>query len=252
MFLVKDKKGYFRLFEKVNGKRCYLKYIGKDPSEYLASLEKGNEILEVIKRYPDLAIKGSGQAILSEYKRRQITKTSIPDKVYKTIVIDPPWPMEKIVREVVPITQQYDFEYATMTLDEIKRLPIPQIADTNCHIYLWTTQKYLPVSFDILEYWGAKYIFTMTWHKNGGFQPFNLPQYNSEFVLFGRIGSLNFETTKQFFTCFKGERREHYRKPIEFDELVRHVSPEPRMDYFGREVKEGFDSFGHETDKFKV
>lgn len=248
-YLLKDKRGYYRLFETINGRTRYLRYIGKDPSSYLAELKRGKQVLKATIEYPDLAVKG-GQAALTEYKRRKISKVKISNKTYKTIIVDPPWPVEKIARNVSP--NQYEFEYPTMTLEEIADLPIPTLADKEgCHIYLWTTQKFLPVSFGILAGWGAKYIFTMVWHKNGGFQPFNLPQYNSEFVLFGKIGSLDFINTKQFFTCFNGVRREHSRKPIEFDDIVRRVSPEPRYDYFSRELKEGFEQYGNEADKFK-
>ncbi len=249
--LKKSKKGYYSLYERILGKERCIKYIGKDPAPYYASLEKGAEINEATKRYPDLATRGSGQAILAEYKRRTLQKQNLPDKLYKTIVIDPPWPVEKIIRKVVPITQQYDFEYAVMTLEEIAALPLPDFADKEgCHVYLWATEKFLPMAFDILRQWGVNYIFTLVWHKNGGFQPFGLPQYNCEFVLFGKIGSLPFLTTRAFNCCFTADRREHSRKPQEFDDLIRRVSPEPRLEWFGRELKAGFDTIGAEKDKF--
>ena len=90
----------------------------------------------------------------------------------------------------------------------------------------------------------------MVWHKPGGFQPYGLPQYNCEFVLFGRMGSLPFTETKQFSTCFDGKRREHSRKPDGFYDTVRRVSPGPRIDVFSRERRDGFDSWGDEVDKF--
>ena len=108
----------------------------------------------------------------------------------------------------------------------------------------------MPFAFDILRQWGVSYIFTLVWHKNGGFQPFGLPQYNCEFVLFGKIGTLAFLTTKAFNCCFVGDRREHSRKPKEFDDLIRRVSPEPRLEWFGRELKDGFDTLGAEKEKF--
>lgn len=250
MFLRKTKNCYYELFEWVNGKARYIKYIGKDPSAYYATLEKGQEIKEATDRYPDLRMLGSPQAILAEYKRRIIDTPTLPDTKYKTIVIDPPWPMDKIVRDVVPINQQYDFDYAVMSIKEIRALPIEKVADDDCHLYLWTTQKFLPVSFEIMEYWGFKYIFTMTWHKNGGFQPFGLPQYNSEFVLFGRKGSLPFLTTKGFSTCFDAKRNAHSQKPDEFYNTIRDTSPEPRLDYFSRQKRTGFEQFGAEVGKF--
>jgi N6-adenosine-specific RNA methylase IME4 len=170
----------------------------------------------------------------------------MPTDKYRTIVVDPPWPIEKIEREVAITQQQLD--YKTWAIDKIRDLPLP--TDEVCHLYLWTTQRYLPISFSILQGWGFTYIFTMVWHKNGGFQPFNLPQYNCEFVLFGHKGTLPFLTTKNFFTCFSAPRREHSRKPDEFYDLVRRVSPEPRIDIFSREKREGFDQYGDEPNKF--
>jgi len=167
---------------------------------------------------------------------------------YRTIVIDPPWPVEKILRDVTP--NQVEFDYPTMTIEKIKAINVQDIADEGCHLYLWTTQKFLPVSFEIMQVWGFDYIFTMVWHKNGGFQPFNLPQYNCEFVLFGRKGGLPFNETKNFFTCFNGKRREHSRKPSEFMDVVRRVSPEPRIELFSREKSDGFEQYGNETKRF--
>ena len=226
------------------------KRTAKDLGVSRPTISRDIKIATAIEEYPELASKQSGQAVLTEYKRKQVGTIPTPQGKYRTIVIDPPWDIDKIVREVSP--NQYDYDYATMSIEEIKALPIPELAfDDGTHLYLWTTQKYLPVAFDIMKGWGFNYIFVMVWHKAGGFQPFNLPQYNCEFVLFGRKGSLDFLDTKNFFTCFSGKRREHSRKPIEFDDLIRRVSPEPRIDYFSREEKEGFISYGNETNKFK-
>lgn len=245
MFLVKDTKGYYHLKEYINGKQRYVRYIGKDPSAYYASLEKGAEILEAIKRYPDLATKGSGQVILAEYKRRIIEKPKLLGKNYSAIIIDPPWPMEKITREVRP--NQYDLDYAVMTIEEIKNIRIPANPD-GCHIYLWTTQKFLPTSFNIFESWQVKYQCLFTWVKNVGFTPFSF-MYSTEHCLFGQIGSLPLLKLGKRLD-FNAKVREHSRKPDEFYNLVREVSPEPRLDYFSREKREGFDSYGIEVTKF--
>jgi len=77
-----------------------------------------------------------------------------------------------------------------------------------------------------------------------------LPQYNSEFIVFGRVGALPFTETKNFFTCFNAPRREHSRKPDEFYKIVERVSPGPRIDVFSRETRDGFESWGAESDKF--
>jgi len=48
---------------------------------------------------------------------------------YRCIVIDPPWPVQKIEREERP-DQGVALDYPTMTLGEIASLPIPDIADS--------------------------------------------------------------------------------------------------------------------------
>ncbi|MEE9510409.1 MAG: MT-A70 family methyltransferase [Candidatus Bathyarchaeia archaeon] len=167
---------------------------------------------------------------------------------YQTIIIDPPWPVEKIERYEAP-HQEPNVDYKTMTIEAIKAIKLPTADD--CHLFLWTTQKFLPTAFEVLKEWEFKYVLTMVWHKGGGFQPFNLPQYNCEFVLYGRKGSPTFTNTKDFFCCFVGKRREHSRKPIEFYNIIRRVTPEPRIDIFGREGIAGFEAWGDEIEKFQ-
>jgi N6-adenosine-specific RNA methylase IME4 len=107
-----------------------------------------------------------------------------------------------------------------------------------------------PEAFALLDQWHLSYTFTMVWKKAGGPQPFGLPQFNCEFVVVGRKGSPSFLDVTAFSTCFEAPRREHSRKPIEFYDLVRRVSPAPRLDMFSREPREGFAQFGNEIQRF--
>ncbi len=172
----------------------------------------------------------------------------LPAGKYRTIVIDPPWEMKKIARDVAP--DQVDFDYPTMDLSQIAQFPVADMAHDEAIVFCWTTQKYLPDTFAIIEAWGFKYLACMVWHKNGGFQPFGLPQYNAEFVLIGRKGGCDFADTKAFMLCNNWPRREHSRKPDEFYELISRVTPGPRIDVFSRERRDGFDQFGNQTEKF--
>jgi N6-adenosine-specific RNA methylase IME4 len=167
---------------------------------------------------------------------------------YSCIVIDPPWQMEKIEREVRP--NQAWFDYPTMSEDELSAMDVAAMSEDDCHLFCWTTQKFLPMALRLVDVWGFKYVLSMVWHKPGGFQPYNLPQYNCEFAIYARRGSPKFVDTKAFNTCFQAPRREHSRKPDEFYDLIRRVTGGKRIDVFSREARDGFDQFGNEADKF--
>lgn len=237
---------YYRLVEKRHGKRVILKYLGTDPKPCERDIIEGRKAAEILRQKPYLAPKAS-QLIQADDKKSQVGKAVLPLKKYRAIVIDPPWPMEKILRDERP--NQFNFDYPTMEIDEIKALPIKDMAlDDGCHIYLWTTQKFLPVAFEVFEAWGVHYQCLMTWVKNVGFTPFSW-MYSTEHCLFGRIGSLPLLKLGMRLD-FEAKVREHSRKPGEFYNIVKQVSPEPRLDWFSREPHEGFEQYGNETAKF--
>jgi len=193
--------------------------------------------------------KKNGQAILNEIKRQGTDPIAPPIGKFSTITIDPPWPIEKILRNERPNQFDIDYSKGVMTLEEIANLPIQDLASENgCHIYLWTTHKHLPDALDLFNSWDISYQCLLTWSKNVGFTPFSW-MYSTEHCLFGHIGSLPLLQLGKRLD-FQAKVREHSRKPDEFYELVRQVSPEPRIDMFGREKHEGFEVWGNEANKF--
>ena len=92
-------------------------------------------------------------------------------KRYSTIVVDPPWAYgiwgsgSKKALVQGEANKPAPLPYNSMTLEEIKALPLKSLANENCELYLWTTQKYLPDAFEVIKSWGFKYCQTLTWCK---------------------------------------------------------------------------------------
>ena len=205
--------------------------------------------IDTAQRFMGFSKKCDNKGCLLEYHPRNTAPCGISAVVpgkYRTVIIDPPWPVKKIERYTRPL-QEPDLDYFTMTIDAIKQTTFP--FNNNCHVYLWAIQKYLPIAFEWFEAGGIRYIQTLVWHKNVGFTPMGLFMNNIEFVLFGRKGSLPLMKAGEKCAFF-AKAREHSRKPDEFYDLVRKVSPEPRIDCFSRERREGFDQFGDQINKF--
>ena len=78
---------------------------------------------------------------------------------YNTIVIDPPWAIGSFGNtgrkgnKIKPMSDNYK----TMNIEDIKKIPIKEIATDNAFIFLWTTHTFLPECFDILKEWGFKF-----------------------------------------------------------------------------------------------
>jgi len=217
----------------------------------------GIKAAELLERHPDKARevldgKRTTAHVVRELRREETAtrlsqlaarEAQAPTGLYDVGVIDPPWPMQKIERDCRP--NQTDLDYPTMDEEQLAALTIPAADD--CHVWLWATQRFLPLALLLLDRWGLKYACTFVWHKPGGFQPVGLPQFNCEFALYARRGSPVFLDTKAFRTCFEAPRGRHSEKPEAFYEMVRRVTAGRRLDMFNRRRIDGFVGWGKEA-----
>jgi N6-adenosine-specific RNA methylase IME4 len=168
-----------------------------------------------------------------------------PTGKYAAIVIDPPWPVQKIVREERP-NQHESLDYPVMSLEEIAALPVPALADDiGCHLYLWVTHKFLPAGLQLVEAWGFRYQCLMTWVKPTGMTPYSW-MYNTEHVIFARRGSLDL-ARMGLKLSFEAPVTRHSEKPQIFYDRVVAASPGPRLEMFARSPREGFFVWGNEV-----
>ena len=178
-------------------------------------------------------------------------------KLYKTIVADPPWPYNRkwdTGSDKSALAKKYNTDsvpmsYPTMTIQEIMSLPVKEIAADNCELYLWTTQKYLPWSFQVLGAWGFKYCQTLTWCKTPmGTGQGGLYCPTTEFLILGRRGVM--PEVKRIDTTWWQIKRQmrHSKKPEFFIGLIESVSHPPRIELFARRYRLGWDVYGNEVE----
>ena len=161
---------------------------------------------------------------------------------FSTIAIDPPWDLgdEGDVNQLGRAKQNY----ASMSLDELLVLPVDLLADGDCHLYLWITNRSLPKGFRLIEAWGFRYVTCLTWVKPS-FGMGNYFRGQTEHVLFGIRGSQPLQR-KDASTVFEAPRGPdgHSSKPDAFYELAESCSPGPYLEMFGRRERSGWTVWG--------
>lgn len=193
---------------------------------------------------------------MSEAKRNECPneRLVIPHGGYRTIVADPPWKYGKWGKaSIAPRGSSYDpqdsvMPYQTMTVDEIAALPVGEIAAESCDLYLWTTQKYLPASFDVIKAWGFRYCQTLTWCKKPkGTGQGGLYCPTTEFCLLARKGKMP-KGKKRIDTTWWEVKRpmRHSQKPEHFQDIIELQSDGPRVELFARRNRPGWDVWGNE------
>ena len=171
---------------------------------------------------------------------------------YRTILIDPPWDIKFIERKVRP-KQKLSYD-GTVDLEEIKALPISTLAADECDLFLWTTQTYLPVAFDVLKAWGFKYHITLTWDKKDGLTQFGFHR-RTEFCLYAYKGKLGIQKEGQAIPTkiedipdlFEEKSKMHSRKPQVLYKYIEMKTNPPRLELFARSKRAGWDVWGNQV-----
>ncbi len=170
-----------------------------------------------------------------------------PDKKYQIIYADPPWNVSQFSRIVRP--QQKPHPYSKMKLEDIKSLSVQDITDLDgCHLFMWTTHKWLPKAFEVIKSWGFKYHCCLTWNKTFGFTPFSF-MWSTEFCLYAQIrGKWLRPKTFAIKTLITEKPTKHSKKPKSMQNLIiQHCGDLPRIELFAREKTDGWDVWGDEV-----
>jgi N6-adenosine-specific RNA methylase IME4 len=204
----------------------------EEPEEYGYLVEQMDRSGKVSGAYRRLEV-------LRQAKGLEAAAPEFPTGPFQVIVADPPW--------------QYDsgnaLPYPAMALDDIKSMPVREIADENAILWLWTTNAHLPVAFDVVTAWGFEYKTILTWVKDRmGTGEWLRGQ--TEHCILGARGKPVF-LHGSHTTVLEALRREHSRKPEEFYSLVESTCPGCKVDLFARESRPGWRQFGDQVNMFQ-
>ena len=169
-------------------------------------------------------------------------------KKYQIIYADPPWEV-KAGPPWASNGKSQDLSYPTLAIKQIKSLPVRTITDENCHLYLWTINKYIYESYEVARAWGFNPSCLLTWCKpRHGLGLGGTFVQTTEHLLFCRKGTL--KANKRIDTSwFEHKRLSHSVKPEMFADMIVEASGDlPRIELFSRRKRLGWDCWGNEVD----
>ncbi|MGA3028242.1 MAG: MT-A70 family methyltransferase [Bryobacteraceae bacterium] len=203
----------------------------EEPDEYGHLVEQMDRTGKVAGAYRRLAV-------LKQARELGASPPALPTGPFQVIVADPPWRYES----------GNDLPYPTMDIEEIKAMPVRDLADENATLWLWTTNAHLRVAFDIVESWGFEYRTLLTWVKDrmGTGEWLRGQTEHCMLAVRGKPVFLHGNHS----TVLEAARREHSRKPEEFYSLVDATCPGGKLELFCRKQRHGWRAFGNDISRF--
>jgi len=208
-------------------------------------LRSGNKELSISKVYTNLKKKQQREAVIQEFK--DAPKLEKSKRKYSIIYADPPW------KYFAGGNKNQSIYYKGMEIEEIKKLPVENLANDNCILFLWVTFPMLKDVFEVIESWGFKYSTCgFNWvkkSKTGDKYHFGLGNWtrsNSELCLIATKGK-PVRQSASVSQVIDNPVEEHSKKPdCVRDKIVELMGDLPRIELFAREKTKGWDSWGNE------
>ncbi len=170
-----------------------------------------------------------------------------PNKKYQIIYADPPWSYWSSGKK------NQSKHYSVMSIEDIKNLPVKEISDDDCVLFLWVTFPVLQEVFDIARSWGFRYATNgFTWvkkNKKSDSWFFGLGMWtrsNAELCLIFRKGKPK-RVSKCVHSVIDTRIEGHSKKPdVVRTKIVELMGDLPRIELFARQRASGWDAWGNE------
>ncbi len=174
-------------------------------------------------------------------------------KKYQIIYADPPWQYKDTQKSGGTAFFGASVRYDTMNNSDIARLPIGDIAEKDCCLFMWATNPLLPEAFECIKSWGFKYkTVAFCWNKQSKNRKWisNTGRWtmgNIEICLLATKGSPK-RIAKNVKQLVIAERKRHSEKPQEVRERILQLMGDiPRVELFARQRCDGWDAWGNEV-----
>jgi len=174
-------------------------------------------------------------------------------KKYNIILADTPWKFNN-KNTGGSMKSGADAQYSTMTLDEMKALPVNEIAADDCVLVMWYVGSQPQEAIDLVKAWG----FTLK-SMNG----FVWVKLTAKLLAFFGMGFWTRAGSESAIIAVKGKPKplnkniravrhevvgKHSAKPAVFrDDIVDLCGDLPRIELFARETTEGWSCWGNEV-----
>ncbi|RME87729.1 MAG: S-adenosylmethionine-binding protein [Zetaproteobacteria bacterium] len=176
---------------------------------------------------------------------------------FATVLADPPWQFQNRTGKMAPEHKRLH-RYRTMSLREIKDLPVAAIVNDVAHLYLWVPNALLREGLEVMEHWGFTYKTNIVWYKvrkDGGPDRRGVGFYFrnvTELLLFGVRGkrARTLAPARSMPNIIVARKREHSRKPDEQYEIIEKCSPPPRIELFARGTRPGWACWGDQAEHY--
>ena len=172
---------------------------------------------------------------------------------------NPPWKYNSRANHKTRFRGGACGHYDLMSMEEIKQLPIQELADDNCVLFLWTTFPYLADQIKLFKHWGFEYkTLGFSWiktNKINGKPFFGVGYYaksNCEVCLMGIKGKLK-PVSNTVSSVIISPRQRHSQKPfVVRDKIVELFGDLPRIELFARQRCPGWTSWGNDIEEPEV
>lgn len=183
---------------------------------------------------------------------------------YGLILADPAWGWVSFSGKASAPHRTADEPYKVMTIEELRALPVADLAAKDCVLIMWVIGSHLDQAIELGRAWGFEFksdgfVWVKTGKNDPAVRPIGMGKWvrkQTEYTLIfsrGKPSRLDAGVRQLFETdehVIYAPRREHSRKPDEQYSRCERLATGPYVELFARQRRPGWDAWGDQVEKF--